>query len=96
MLDDLVEILRNCAGNPAPCAECPMHDDDACTDDLLYQAANAVEKLRSEIEKYRHAAFVIGETCVDADKCHIAPEAALQKIRENIYYTRHECKGESA
>lgn len=90
MLDDLVEILRNCASNPAPCTECPMHDDDACTDDLLCQAANAVEKLRSEIERYRHAAFIIGETCVEVDKQHITQEAALQKIRENIYYTRHE------
>lgn len=90
MLDDLVEMLRNCAGNPAPCAECPMHDDDSCTDDLLYQAANAVEKLRSEIERYRHAAFIIGETCVEVDKRHITQEAALQKIRKNIYYTRHE------
>jgi len=86
MLNDLVEILRNCASNPAPCNECPMHDDDACTDDLLCQAADAVEELLQEIEKYRHAAFVIGETCVDASKQHITPEAALQKIREIIYY----------
>ena len=90
MLDNLVEMLRNCASNPTPCTGCPMHDDDACTDDLLCQAADAVEELLQEIEKYRHAAFVIGETCVDADKCHITPEAALQKIRENIYYSRHE------
>ena len=90
MNDILVKILRDCAGNPAPCAECSLHDDDACTDKLLFQAADAIEELLSEIEKYRHAAFIIGETCVEADKMHITPEAALQKIRENIYYTRHE------
>lgn len=44
------------------------------------------DELMSEVEKYRHAAFVIGEICVDASKQHITPEAALQKIRKSIYY----------
>lgn len=57
---------------------------------ITAEAADAIEELMSEIEKHRHAAFIIGETCVEADKQHITPEAALQKIRENIYYTRHE------
>lgn len=57
---------------------------------ITAEAADAIEELLSEIERYRHAAFVIGETCVDASKQHITPEAALQKIRKNIYYTRHE------
>ena len=42
----------------------------------------------AELEKYRHAAFIISETCVEASKQHITPEAALQKIRENIYLGR--------
>ena len=58
--------------------------------ETMLGAAVAIESLLNEIEKYRHAAFVIGETCVDASKCHISPEAALEKIRKNIYYTRHE------
>ena len=90
MLVNLVEMLRNCAGNPAPCTECYLCDDDACTDKLLCQAADSIEELLSEIEKYRHAACIIGETCVEADKMHITPEEALQKIRENIYYSRHD------
>ena len=57
---------------------------------ITAEAADAIEGLMSEVEKYRHAAFVIGETCVDASKQHITPEAALQKIRENIYYNRRE------
>lgn len=57
---------------------------------ITAEAADEIETLLSEIEKYRHAAFVIGETCVEASKQHITPEAALQKIRENIYYSRHE------
>ena len=57
---------------------------------LLHEDADAIEELLSEIEKYRHAACMIGEICVDASKQHITPEAALQKIRANIYYTRHE------
>ena len=51
-------------------------------------AADAINELLSEVEKYRHAAFIISETCVEASKQHITPEAALQKIRENIYLER--------
>ena len=90
MHDSLEKMLRNCAGNSAPCTECYLCDDDACIDKLLCQAADSIDELMSEIEKYRHAAFIIGETCVDADKMHITQEAALQKIRENIYYSRHD------
>lgn len=58
--------------------------------ETMLGAADTIESLMNEIEKYRHAAFVIGETCVDASKCHISPEAAMDKIRENIYYKRRE------
>lgn len=58
--------------------------------DMMLWAADTIETLLNEIEKYRHAAFVIGETCVEESKRHISPEAAVEKIRKNIYYTRHE------
>ena len=40
----------------------------------------------AELEKYRHAAFIISETCVEASKGHITNNAALQIIRSQIYY----------
>ena len=49
-----------------------------------------IDTLLDDIEKYRHAAFIIGEICVEESKQHITPEQALEKIRRNIYYTRHE------
>lgn len=57
---------------------------------LVLEATDAIENLKAEIEKYRHAAFVICEVCVDASKQHITPEAALDKIQRNIYYKRAE------
>lgn len=96
MNDVLVKRLRDCS-NPhceECCEKCPYRNgyngDHYCMDGLVDEAADAIDALLCEIEKYRHAAFLIGETCVEVDKQHITPDAALQKIRENIYYTRHE------
>lgn len=57
---------------------------------LVLEATDAIENLTAEIEKYRHAARMIGETCVEASKQHITPDAALEQIRRNIYYKRVE------
>ena len=46
----------------------------------------AFARLKEKVQKYRHAAFVISETCVDESKGHISPEDAIKKIREHIYY----------
>ena len=71
------------------CAECPfgLNNNEKCAN-LLPDAADAIEELLAELERYRHAAFVIGEACVEESKCHISPEDAIKKIRENIYYSR--------
>ena len=49
-------------------------------------AADAINELLSEVEKYRHAAFIISETCVEASKGHITDKTALRIIRSQIYY----------
>ena len=46
----------------------------------------AFDLAKEKLEKYRHAAFIISETCVDESKGHISPEDAIRKIRESIYY----------
>ena len=86
---------RTCA-NRKNCdlgGNCEYYDLDVCCQggekDILNDAADAIEELLAELERYRHAAFVIGETCVDESKSHISPEDAIKKIRENIYYSRH-------
>lgn len=96
MYAGLVKSLRICEG--ACNKGCVLYnsvsiDGDTCQKRISGMAADAIEKLISEVEKYRHAAFIIGETCVDASKQHLTPEAALQKIRENIYYSRLEEDG---
>ena len=50
----------------------------------------AFDRLKEKVQKYRHAAFVISETCVDESKSHISPEDAIKKIREHIYYDNTE------
>ena len=55
---------------------------------VMKDAADAIEELLAELERYRHAAFVIGETCVEESKCHITATKAVKKIRENIYCSR--------
>ncbi len=80
MYGSLIDALRLCAKY--------RKADDALIN--ASAAANAIEEPMSEVEKYRHAAFVISETCVDESKQHITLEAALQKIRKNVYYNRRE------
>lgn len=50
------------------------------------------EQAKAELQKYKHAAFMIGEICVDESKRHISPEDAIKKIREQIYYGGHPCE----
>lgn len=79
MYDELVERLRDCR-NMAVLSEFWW--------DITTEAADAIEKLTVELEKYRHAAFAIGEICVEESKCHISTNDAIQKIRKRIYYSR--------
>lgn len=56
-------------------------------DEETIAMAKAVDAI-DELDRYHHSMFVIGETCVDASKRHITAEAALAKIRKNIYFKR--------
>ena len=44
------------------------------------------EQLIYLIEQLNDSMFLIGETCVDESKCHIASDKAVDKIRKYIYY----------
>lgn len=46
----------------------------------------AISYILDELKKYRHSAFITGETLVDESKHHITPNYALEKIRKNLYY----------
>lgn len=43
------------------------------------------EQLIYLIEQMHHSLFLIAETCVEESKWHIDSDAAIQKIRDNIY-----------
>lgn len=44
------------------------------------------EQLIYLIEQLNDSMFLIGETCVDESKCHIASDKAVDEIRKHIYY----------
>ena len=46
MYRELVERLRNCATQAAPCKICDMIEDRSCSDTLMKQAADAIEELQ--------------------------------------------------
>lgn len=54
MNEKLVNTLRSCASNPAPCKSCHLFTDDSCTDTLLRQAAGTIEELSEFRERMNH------------------------------------------
>lgn len=56
--------------------------------DQLKEILNELSKdqLIYLIEQYYYSQFLISEICVDESKCHITSEAAVQKIRNNLFY----------
>lgn len=70
MYDELINSLNICLENES-------------SNLLMKKAADVIKMLSTEVAKYHHAAFIIGETCVEESKKHITPEDAIQKIREN-------------
>ena len=74
--ESLIDTLRLCV-------KYEKADDALINADI---AADAINELLSEVEKYRHAAFMISEACVEASKGHITNNTALRIIRSKIYY----------
>lgn len=44
----LIEQLRNCSGNAAPCKNCELCNDPACSDTLMKLAADCIERMLEE------------------------------------------------
>ena len=55
--------------------------------DKLKEILNELSKdqLIYLIEQFYHSQFLISEICVEASKCHISSENAVQKIRSYLY-----------
>ena len=55
--------------------------------DQLKEILNELSKdqLIYLIEQFYHSQFLISEICVEASKCHISSENAVQKIRSYLY-----------
>ena len=51
MHDELIMRLRNCATQAAPCDACGLIGDISCSDNLMKQAADAIEELSMFREK---------------------------------------------
>lgn len=84
MVEDISTQLRNAAAvDPHTGKGCDHVSVDKA---LLLDAANVIAELCMETEKYRRAAFLIGETCVEESKWHISAEEAISKIRQCLYY----------
>lgn len=45
MYEELINLLRNCATQPAPCGTCCMISSQNCSDLLMEQAADTIEEL---------------------------------------------------
>lgn len=86
--ESVAKSLQCCASDSEPCEHCNCELEECNPKTIMEIAADAIEELLAGLERYRHAAFVISETCVEESKCHISPEEAIKKIRENIYYFR--------
>ena len=56
MYEELVMRLRNCATEAAPCKTCDMTEDSSCSDTLMKQAADAIEKLSKDRDKWEATA----------------------------------------
>ena len=61
MYEELMERLRNCATEAAPCKTCGMVEDSACTDTLMKQAADAIEELQAQLMYSNDAAKAIAD-----------------------------------
>ena len=48
MYEELVKRLRNCATQAAPCKTCDMIEDGSCSNTLMKQAADTIEKLQAD------------------------------------------------
>lgn len=88
MYDELVALLKVCPDYNEGCKNCPHEHEFGCQNTVMREAADVIDKLTVELEKYRRAAFAIGEICVEESKCHISTNDCIQKIRERIYYSR--------
>ena len=51
MYDELIERLRNCATQAAPCKTCDLVEDGSCSDTLMNEAADAIEHLADSYDK---------------------------------------------
>lgn len=51
MYKELIQRLRNCATQPAPCNTCDLAEDGSCSDTQMKQAADAIEELEKACEE---------------------------------------------
>lgn len=61
MYDDLIERLRNCATQAAPCKTCDMVEDGSCSDTLMKEAADAIEKLQKSKQESKQVWIPVAE-----------------------------------
>lgn len=59
----LIEQLRNCSGNAAPCKDCELCNDPTCSDTLMKLAADCIERLSVIASWQQERASIICKNC---------------------------------
>ena len=54
MYKELIQRLRNCATQPAPCNTCDLAEDGSCSDTQMKQAADAIEELSRQCKQLQY------------------------------------------
>lgn len=92
--DELVKRLRNCATQAAPCRTCGLIEDGSCSDTLMKQAADAIEKLQKAVIRLEDESGILDELPMYeqpvgwipvAERLPDAGERVLCYCRANIY-----------
>ena len=85
MYDELVKRLRNCSTEAAPCKTCGMTEDGSCSDTLMKQAADAIEKLTAYVALYKDG----GETAMKVANDY---KARIEELQAQLMYSNDVAK----
>lgn len=61
MYDDLVKRMRICATEAAACKTCELDSNPSCTDELMKQAADAIEELQKAVMRLEEESGILDE-----------------------------------
>lgn len=96
-IDELIECLRFCSEDKNSCPECKRYRNSTCSsmkcvDDLMVQAAGALESLQNQITQMMREASAEKQACFRLGQMDVRESVVfmLWKAADNTYGIAHE------